>query len=150
MKLYWLRPIACLLIFGLPFSYGYSNPHTKNELEILGQSISFLKENYSCARTIISGPSKRKLICADSDKKLFSHAVKNRLVSIEILESTSHMSVSDIPIKLPSSCNENLHSNLKTVYNCDDQKTVILDLNLDKAELKRHYCFTPFCYSKTN
>ena len=148
MKLFILRSIAYFLIIGLPFSYAYSDPQTKNELELLGQSISFLKEKYSCAPTMISGPSKRKIICAGSGKKLISYAVKNRLVSIEILEFTSHMSVSDIPIKLPESCNENLHSNLKTVYNCEDQKALILEIDLDKVELKRHLCFIPFCYSK--
>ena len=148
MKLYILCSVACLLIFGIPFPYGHSDPQTKNELELLGQSVSFLKEKYSCAPTMISGPSKRKIICADSGKKLFSHAVNKQLVLIEILEFTSHISVSDIPIKLPASCNENLHSNLKTVYNCDDQKTLILELDLDKAELKRQLCFLPFCYSK--
>ena len=128
--------------------YGYPNAQTKNEFELLGQSISFLKAKYSCAPTMISGPSKRKIICADSNKKLISHAVKNRLVHIEISEFTSYTSVSDLPINLPASCSENLHSNVKTEYNCENQKTIILELDLDKAELKRQLCFSPFCYSK--
>ena len=128
--------------------YSYPNAQTQNEFELLGQPISFLKEKYSCAPTMISGPSKRKIICADSDKKLISHAVKNRLVHIEILEFTSYTSVSDLPINLPASCSENLHSNLKTEYNCEDQKTLILELDLDKSELKRQLCFLAFCYSK--
>ena len=130
------------------FPYGYPNAQTENEFELLGQSISFLKDRYSCAPTMISGPSKRKIICADSDKKLISHAVKNRLVHIEILEFTSYISVSDLPVNVPASCSENLHSNLKTEYNCEDQKTLILELDLDKSELKRQLCFLPFCYSK--
>ena len=48
--------------------YGYPNAKTQNDLELLGQSISFLKDNYSCAPTMISGPSKRKIICADSNR----------------------------------------------------------------------------------
>ena len=128
--------------------YSYPNAQTQNEFELLGQPISFLKDKYSCAPTMISGPSKRKIICADSDKKLISHAVKNRLVHIEILEFTSYTSVSDLPINLPASCSENLHSNLKTEYNCEDQKTLILELDLDKSELKRQLCFLAFCYSK--
>ena len=123
-------------------------PKTKNDFELLGQSISFLKDKYSCAPTMISGPSKRKIICAESEKKLISHAVKNRLVHIEILEFTSYTSVSDLPVNVPASCSENLHSNLKTEYNCEDQKTLILELDLDKSELKRQLCFLPFCYSK--
>ena len=130
------------------FPYGYPNAQTENELELLGQSISFLKDRYSCAPTMISGPSKRKIICADSNKKLISHAVKNRLVHIEISEFTSYTSVSDLPINVPASCSENLHSNLKTEYNCEDQKTLILELDLDKSELKRQLCFLHFCYSK--
>ena len=126
----------------------YSNAQTKNDLELLGQSISFLKDRYSCAPTMISGPSKRKIICADRKKKLISHAVKDRLVHIEISEFSSYISVSDLPVNVPASCSENLHSNLKTEYNCEDQKTLILELDLDRAELKRQLCFLPFCYSK--
>ena len=130
--------------------YSYSNAQNKNYFELLGQSISFLKDKYSCAPTMISGPSKRKIICADSNKKLISHAVKNRLVHIEISEFTSYTSVSDLPINLPASCSENLHSNFKTEYNCEDQKTLILELDLDKSELKRQLCFLAFCYSNIN
>ena len=130
--------------------YSYPNAQTKNEFELLGQSISFLKDKYSCAPTMISGPSKRKIICAGSEKKLISHAVKNRLVHIEILEFTSYTSVSDLPVNVPASCSENLQSNLKTEYHCEDQKALILELDLDKSELKRQLCFLPFCYSKIN
>ena len=80
--------------------------------------------------------------------RLISHALKNRFVFIEILEFTSHMSVSDIPTNLPASFNENLCSNLKLEYHCEDQKTLILELDLTKAELKTQLCFLPFCYSK--
>ena len=125
--------------------YSYPNAQTKNEFELLGQSISFLKDKYSCAPTMISGPSKRKIICADSNMKLISHALKNRLVHIEISQFTSYTSVSDLPINVPASCSENLHSNLKTEYNCENQKTLILELDLDKSELKRQLCFLPFC-----
>ena len=130
----------------IPYSYPYAK--TKNDLELLGQSISFLKDKYSCAPTMISGPSKRKIVCADSNMKLIANAVKNRLVHIEISEFESVTSVSDLPINLPASCSENLHSNLKTEYNCEDQKTLILELDLDKSELKRQLCFLAFCYSK--
>ena len=128
--------------------YSYPNAQTKNDFELLGQPISFLKGKYSCAPTMIAGPSKRKIICADSKKKLISHAVKNRLVHIEILEFTSYTSVSDLPVNVPASCSENLHSNLKAEYNCEDQKTLILELDLDKSELTTQLCFLPFCYSK--
>ena len=146
-----LKRFFAFVVFAISMAcipYSYPNAQTKNEFELLGQSISFLKDKYSCAPTMISGPSKRKIICADSNKKLISHAVKNRLVYIEISEFTSYTSVSDLPINLPASCSENLHSNLKTEYNCENQKTIILELDLDKAELKRQLCFLPFCYSK--
>ena len=80
---------------------------------------------------------------------MISHAVKNRLVHIEISEFTSYTSVSDLQINVRASCSENLHSNLITEYNCEDQKTLILELDLDKSELKRQLCFLAFCYSKT-
>ena len=146
-----LKTIFAFVVLAISMAfipYSYPNAQTQNEFELLGQPISFLKEKYSCAPAMISGPSKRKIICADSDKKLISHAVKNRLVHIEILEFTSYISVSDLPVNVPASCSENLHSNLKTEYNCKDQKTLILELDLDKSELKRQLCFLPFCYSK--
>ena len=146
-----LKRFFAFVVFAISMAcipYSYPNAQTKNEFELLGQSISFLKDKYSCAPTMISGPSKRKIICADSNKKLISHAVKNRLVHIEISEFTSYTSVSDLPINVPASCSENLHSNLKTEYNCEDQKTLILELDLDKSELKRQLCFLAFCYSK--
>ena len=146
-----LKRFFAFVVFAISMAcipYSYPNAQTKNEFELLGQSISFLKDKYSCAPTMISGPSKRKIICADSNKKLISHAVKNRLVHIEISEFTSYTSVSDLPINVPASCSENLHSNLKTEYTCENQKTLILELDLDKAELKRQLCFLPFCYSK--
>ena len=112
-------------------------------------SINFiLKENYSSVINMISGPSKRKITCADPNKKLLSNAVNNQLFAIEISEFTSYTSVSDLPISVPASCIENLHSNLKTEYNCEDQKTLILEIDLDKSELKRQLCFLAFCYSK--
>ena len=130
------------------FPYSYPYAQTKNNLELLGQPISFLKDKYSCAPTMISGPSNRKIICVNQNRKLISHAVKNRLVVIEISEFTSHISVSDIPINLPVSCSENLHSSLKIEYHCEDQKTLIIELDLEKSELKRRVCFLPFCFSK--
>ena len=138
---FWVVSIALI-----PYSYPYAK--TKDEFQLLGQSISFLKDKYSCAPTMISGPSKRKIICVNQNRKLISHAVKNRLVVIEISEFTSHVSVSDIPINLPVSCIENLRSNLKIEYHCEDQKTLIIELDLDKSELKRWACFLPFCFSK--
>ena len=146
-----LKRFFAFVVFAISMafiSYSYPNAQTKNEFELLGQSISILKDRYYCAPTMISGPSKRKIICADSNKKLISHAVKNRLVHIEISEFTSYTSVSDLPINVPANCSENLHSNLKIEYNCENQKTLVLELDLDKAELKRQLCFLPFCYSK--
>ena len=146
-----LKRFFTFVVFAISMAfipYSYSNAQNKNDFELLGQSISFLKDKYSCAPTMISGPSKRKIICVNQNKKLISRAVKNRLVVLEISEFTSHVSVSDLPVNLPAHCSENLHSNLKLEYNCEDQKTLILELDLEKAELKRKLCFLPFCYSK--
>ena len=147
-----LKRFFAFVVFAISMAfipYSYPNAQTNNDFELLGQPISFLKDKYSCAPTMISGPSKRKIICAESNKKLISVAVKNRLVHIEISEFTSHTSVSDLTVNVPASCSENLHSNLKTEYNCEDQKTLILELDLDRSELTRQLCFLPFCYSKT-
>ena len=130
------------------FPYSYPYAQATNNFELLGQPISFLKDKYSCAPTMISGPSKRKIICVNQNQTLISHAVKNRLVFIEISEFTSHVSVSDLPVNVPAGCSENLHSNLKLEYHCEDQKTLILELDLINAELKTQLCFLPFCFSK--
>ena len=146
-----LKGFFAFVVFAISMAfipYSYPNAQTKNDFELLGQPISFLKDKYSCAPTMISGPSKRKIICVEQNKRLISHAVENRLVVIEISEFTSHVSVSDIPINLPASCSENLHSNLKLEHHCEDQKTIVLELDLDKAELKKRFCFLPFCYSQ--
>lgn len=106
-----LKRFFTFVVFAISMAFipnSYPNAQTKNEFELLGQSISFLKDKYSCAPTMISGPSKRKIICAGSQKKLISHAVKNRLVHIEILEFTSYTSVSDLPVNVPASCSKNL------------------------------------------
>ena len=50
-----------LLSILLPFSKGHAEKRSTIGLEMLGKTISAVKNNYSCAPTMISGPSKKKL-----------------------------------------------------------------------------------------
>jgi hypothetical protein len=50
-----------LLSILLPFSKGHAEKRSSIGLEMLGKTISAVKNNYSCAPTMISGPSKKKL-----------------------------------------------------------------------------------------
>ena len=64
----------------LPLSKGHAEKLSGIGLEMLGKSISFVKNNYPCAPIMISGPSKRKIIYANSYEKLIIAAIKSRVV----------------------------------------------------------------------
>jgi len=72
----------------LPFSKGHAEKQFSIGLEMLGKNISVLKNNYSCAPAMISGPSKRKIVCVGSSNKFIIDAVKSRVVSVEVFPFT--------------------------------------------------------------
>ena len=70
--------IAVLLSFFLTVSIGSAEERSGIDLEILGKPISAMKKAYSCAPAMIAGPSKRKIICANSSEK-FIYVVLKKL-----------------------------------------------------------------------
>ena len=116
----------------------------------MGRSISFVKNNYSCPPTIISGPSKTKIICANSTKKLIVAAVKSRVVSVEGIQFTTKTSINNILNGNLESCQKNTESNFKLEFNCEEQKTIILELDVSASELRTEFCFLQYCRPRVN
>ena len=117
-----------LLSILLPLSKGHAENLSGIGLEMLGKSISFVKNNYSCAPTMISGPSKSKIICATPSKKLIVAAVESRVVSVEVIQFTTKTSISDILNGHLESCRKSTENKFKLEFNCEEQKTIILEL----------------------
>ena len=117
---------------------------------MLGKSISFVKNNYSCAPTMISGPSKSKIICATSSKKLIIAAVKRRVVSVEIIQFTTKTSINNILNGHLESCRKSTENNFKLELNCKEQKTIILELDVSASELRIEFCLFQHCRSRVN
>ena len=67
-----------LLSILLPLSKGHAEKRSSIGLEMLGKTISAVKINYSCAPTMISGPSKRKIICARSEERRVGKECRSR------------------------------------------------------------------------
>ena len=82
-----------LLSILLPLSKGYAENRSGIGLETLGKPISDVKNNYSCAPIIITGPSKRKIICVNSSEKLIIATVKSRIVTVEVIQFTTKTSI---------------------------------------------------------
>ena len=139
-----------LLSILLPLSKGYAEKRSGIDLEMLGKTISDVKNNYSCAPTMISGPSKRKIICANSSEKLIIGAVKSRVVSVEVIQFTTKTSINNILNDNLESCQKSTESNLKLEFNCDEQKTIILELDISSSELRTEFCFHQHCSARVN
>ena len=139
-----------LLSILLPLSKGYAEKRSGIGLEILGKPVSVVKNNYSCAPTMISGPSKSKIICATSSKKLIVAAVKSRVVSIEVIQFTTKTSIKDVLNGFSESCQKSKESNFKFELNCGEQKTVILELNISDSELRTEFCLFQYCKNRFN
>ena len=139
-----------LLSILLPLSKGYAEKLSSIGLEMLGKSISFVKNNYSCAPTMISGPSKSKIICATSSNKLIIAAVKSRVVSVEVIQFTTKTSINNILNGNLESCQKSTESNLKLEFNCEEQKTIILELDVSASELRTEFCLFQYCRSRVN
>ena len=83
------------------FSYTYADMQPVNYLELLGNSNSAIKNIYYCAPAMISGPSKKKLICGNSDEKLIARSLKNKIVSITAFQFTNKTFIAGIYHGLP-------------------------------------------------
>ena len=139
-----------LLSILLPLSKGHAEKLSGIGLEMLGKSISFVENNYSCAPIMISGPSKRKIICANSSEKLIIAVVKSRVVSVEVIQFTTKTSINNILNDNLESCQKSTESNLKLEFNCDEQKTIILELDISSSELRTEFCFLQHCSARVN
>ena len=144
-----------LLLFGLlgillPFLKGHAEKQSNIGLELLGKPTSVVKNNYSCAPTMISGPSKSKIICATSSKKLIVTAVKRRVVSVEIIQFTKESSINNVLNGFSESCQKNMKGKFKFELNCGEQKTVILELDTVNSELRTEFCLFQHCRSRVN
>ena len=139
-----------LLSILLPFSIGHAEKRFSIGLEILGKTISAVKNNYSCAPTMISGPSKRKIICANSSEKLIIAALKNRVVSVQVIQFTTKTSIENMVNSHLEGCGKSTESNFKLELNCEEQKTIILQLDIKSSELKTEFCFVQHCSVNIN
>ena len=150
MKLSKKILLVGMLSILLPFSKGYAEKRSGIGLEMLGKPISVVKNNYSCAPTMISGPSKSKIICATSSKKLIVAAVKSRVVSIEVIQFTAKTSINNMLNGHLESCRKSKENTLKLEFNCEEQKTIILELDISSSELRTEFCFLQHCSARVN
>ena len=139
-----------LLSILLPFSKGHAEKRSTIGLEMLGKTISAVKINYSCAPTMISGPSKKKIICVNSSEKLFIDVVKNRIVSVQVIKFTEETSIDTVSISHSEGCRKSVVNNARLEINCGEQKTIILQLEIPTSELRTEFCFLQYCASKKN
>jgi len=139
-----------LLSILLPFSTGHAEKQFSIGLEMLGKNISVVKNNYSCAPAMISGPSKRKIICVGSSNKFIINSVKSRVVSVEVFPLTTKTSINNVLSGFLESCQKSKESNFKFELNCGEQKTVILELNISDSELRTEFCLFQYCKNRFN
>ena len=97
---------------------------------------------------MIAGPSKRKIICANSSEKLIVTAVKNRVVSVKVIQFTKETTVNNVLIDHSESCRKSMESNFKLELFCEEQKTVVLELDITTSELRTEFCFLRHCMTK--
>ena len=139
-----------LLSILLPLSKGYAEKRSGIGLEMLGKPISVVKNNYSCAPTMISGPSKRKIICASPSEKLILHSVRNSVVSVQVIQFTKETSINNVLNSYPESCRKGMESNFILELNCEEQKAIILKLDISASEIRTEFCFFQHCSSRVN
>ena len=147
MILYILRLIALLMSTLPSFLYGYADTQPVNYLELLGKPISAIEDIYSCAPAMISGPSKKKLICANLDEKLIARSSKNRIVSMTIFQFTNKKSIADLSLGFPQKCQLGSQSKFRFRFNCEREKKIFLTLDIENSKLISEFCFLDFCNS---
>ena len=134
----------------LPFSKVHSEKKSSIGLEMLGKNISAVKNNYSCAPPMISGPSKRKIICVGSSKKFIIDTVQSRVVSIEVMQFTTKTSINDVLNGFLESCEKSKEIDFKLELNCGERETIILELDVSASELRTELCFLQHCRTRVN
>ena len=99
---------------------------------------------------MISGPSKKKLICAGSSQKLIIAAVNSRVVSVEVFQFAKESSINKLLDGFSESCQKSMKSKFKFELNCGEQKTIILELDIVNSELRTEFCLFQYCRSRVN
>ena len=136
--------VALLIIF-LPPSKGFAEKRSSIGLEILGKPISAIKKTYPCTPTMIAGPSKGKIICANSSEKLIVATEHNKVVSVRVIQLTTETSVNNVLIGHSENCRKSMESDFKLELFCEEQKTIKLRLDINASELKTEFCFLRHC-----
>ena len=142
--------IVALVSIFVPLSKGHAGKRSSIDLEILGKPILAIEKNYSCAPKMISGPSKRKIICASPSEKLILHSVRNSVVSVQVIQFTKETSINNVLNSYPESCRKGMESNFILELNCEEQKTIILKLDIIASEIRTEFCFFQHCSSRVN
>ena len=142
--------IVALVSIFIPLSKGYAEKRSSINLEILGKPISAIKKNYSCAPAMISGPSKRKIICVSPSEKLILSLLRNRIVSVQVIQFTRETSIKNVLNSYSESCWKGVESNFILELICEEQKAIILKLDIIDSEIRIEFCFFQHCGSRFN
>ena len=145
MKHYKMLLLVGLLSILLPLSKGYAEKRSGIGLVMLGKPISVVNNYYSFGPKMISGPSKRKIICANSSEHLIFTSLKNKVVSVKVIQFAKETSVNNVLIGHSESCRKSMESNFKLELNCEKQKAIVLELDIIAAELRTEFCFFQHC-----
>ena len=97
---------------------------------------------------MLAGQSKRKIICANSSEHLIFTSLKNKVVSVKVIQFATETSVNNVLIGHSESCRKSMESNFKLELFCKEQKTVILELDITASELITEFCFLRHCITK--
>ena len=139
-----------LLSILLPLSKGHAEKQFSIGLEMLGKNMSAVKNNYSCTPAMIFGLSKRKIICVNSSKKLIIAVVKSRIVSVEVIKFTRINFTNNILNSHLESCQKSTESNFKLEFNCEEKRTINVELDISASELRTEFCLFQYCRSRVN
>jgi len=142
--------IVALVSIFIPLSKGYAEKLSSIDLEILGKPISAIKKNYSCAPSMISGPSKRKIICVSPSEKLIISLVRNSIVSVQVIQFTRETSIKNVLNSYSESCRKGVESNFILELTCEEQKAIILKLDIIDSEIRTEFCYFQHCDSRDN
>ena len=74
--------------------------------------------------------------------------MKNRVVSVKVIQFTKETTVNNMLIDHSGSCRKSTESNFKLELFCEEQKTVILELDITASELRTEFCFLRDCLTK--
>ena len=89
-------------------------------------------------------------MCASPSEKLIVAGVNNSIVSVQVIKFTTETSINKVLNGFSKICRKNMESNFKLELNCEEQKAIFLELNIQAQELRAEFCFFQHCGAKTN